>query len=87
MGLLSYRHRYCFWVLTNKGGFAGAAETPDIAVPAIVARVRELNGALGHQLHKPAGRGLALTEAGRAAFARSGRACSRSAASAPTTWA
>jgi LysR family transcriptional activator of nhaA len=32
--------------------------------------VRELEKALGHQLLKPSGRGVALTEAGQAAFAR-----------------
>ena len=41
-----------------------------MAVQTISAQVRELEKALGHQLLKPAGRGVALTEAGQAAFAR-----------------
>jgi LysR family transcriptional activator of nhaA len=41
-----------------------------MAVQTISAQVRELERALGHQLLKPAGRGVALTEAGQAAFAR-----------------
>ena len=41
-----------------------------MAVQTISAQVRELEKALGHQLFKPAGRGIAMTEAGQAAFAR-----------------
>jgi hypothetical protein len=40
-----------------------------MAVQTISAQVRELEKALGHQLLKPLGRGVALTEAGQAAFA------------------
>jgi len=39
-------------------------------VQTISAQVRELEKSLGHQLLKPSGRGVALTEAGHAAFAR-----------------
>ncbi len=70
MGMLNYRHLYYFWVVTKEGGFARAAERLDMAVQTISAQVRELEKALGHQLLKPAGRGVALTEAGQAAFAR-----------------
>ena len=41
-----------------------------MAVQTISAQVRELEKALGHQLLKPAGRGVAMTEAGQAAFSR-----------------
>ena len=41
-----------------------------MAVQTIHAQVRELEQALGHQLLKPEGRGVALTEAGQAAHAR-----------------
>jgi len=68
--MLNYRHLYYFWVVTKEGGFARAAERLDMAVQTISAQVRELEKALGHQLLKPAGRGVALTEAGQAAFAR-----------------
>ncbi len=68
--MLNYRHLHYFWVVTKEGGFARAAERLDMAVQTISAQVRELERALGHQLLKPAGRGVALTEAGQAAFAR-----------------
>lgn len=41
-----------------------------MAVQTISAQVRELEKSLGHQLLKPSGRGVALTEAGAASFAR-----------------
>lgn len=68
--MLNYRHLYYFWVVTKEGGFARAAARLDMAVQTISAQVRELEKALGHQLLKPAGRGVALTEAGQAAFSR-----------------
>ena len=68
--MLNYRHLYYFWVVTKAGGFARAAERLDMAVQTISAQVRELEKSLGHQLLKPAGRGVAMTEAGYAAFAR-----------------
>ncbi len=68
--MLNYRHLHYFWVVTKEGGFARAAERLDMAVQTISAQVHELEKALGHQLLKPAGRGVALTEAGQAAFAR-----------------
>lgn len=68
--MLNYRHLYYFWVVIKEGGFARAAERLEMAVQTISAQVRELEKALGHQLLKPAGRRVALTEAGEAAFAR-----------------
>jgi LysR family transcriptional activator of nhaA len=68
--MLNFRHLYYFWVVTKEGGFARAAERLDMAVQTISAQVRELEKSLGHQLLKPAGRGVALSEAGQAAFAR-----------------
>ena len=68
--MLNYRHLHYFWVVAKEGGFARAAERLDMAVQTITAQVRELEKSLGHQLLKPAGRGVALTEAGQAAFAR-----------------
>ncbi len=68
--MLNYRHLHYFWVVTKEGGFARAAERLDMAVQTISAQVRELEKSLGHQLLKPSGRGVALTEAGQVAFAR-----------------
>jgi LysR family transcriptional regulator, transcriptional activator of nhaA len=70
MANLNYRHLHYFWVVAKEGGFARAAERLDMAVQTVSAQVRELEKSLGHQLLKPKGRGVTLTEAGHAAFAR-----------------
>ena len=67
MSTLNYRHLHYFWVVAKEGGFARAADRLGMAVQTISAQVRELERALGHQLLKPEGRGLVLTEAGQAA--------------------
>lgn len=68
--MLNYRHLYYFWMVAREGGFARAAERLDMAIQTVSSQVRALETALGHQLLKPEGRGVALTDAGRAAFAR-----------------
>lgn len=68
--MLNYRHLYYFWVVVKEGGFARAAERLDMAVQTISAQVRELEKSLGHQLLKPAGRGVTMTDPGQAAFRR-----------------
>lgn len=68
--MLNYRHLYYFWVVAKEGGFARAAERLGMAIQTISAQVRDLERALGHQLLKPAGRGVTMTEAGQAAFVR-----------------
>ncbi len=64
----NYRHLYYFWVVAKEGGMARAAARLGMAVQTVSAQVRELERDLGCQLLKPAGRGLALTEAGVAAL-------------------
>ena len=64
----SYRHLYYFWVVARQGGMARAAQHLGMAVQTVSTQVRELERALGQALLKPAGRGLALTEAGQAAL-------------------
>lgn len=64
----SYRHLYYFWVVAKEGGIARGAARLGVAVQTVSAQVRELEQALGHALLQPAGRGVALTEAGRAAM-------------------
>lgn len=64
----NYRHLYYFWVVAKEGGMSHAAARLDMAVQTVSAQVRELERDLGCQLLKPAGRGLALTEAGVAAL-------------------
>ncbi|WIV96766.1 LysR family transcriptional regulator [Kinneretia aquatilis] len=68
--MLNFRHLHYFWVVAQEGGFARAAERLDMAIQTVSTQVRELERSLGHQLLKPAGRGVALTEAGQTAFAR-----------------
>lgn len=65
---LNYRHLYYFWVVAKEGGVARAAARLGMAVQTVSAQVRELERALGFQLLRPAGRGVALTEAGQAAL-------------------
>jgi LysR family transcriptional activator of nhaA len=63
---LNYRHLYYFWVVAKEGGMARGAERLGMAVQTVSAQVRALEQSLGHALFKPAGRALALTEAGDA---------------------
>ena len=70
MSMLNFRHLYYFWIVVQEGGFSRAAERLGMAVQTVSMQVRDLEKALGHQLLKPAGRGVALTDAGQAAFAR-----------------
>lgn len=70
MTLLNYRHLYYFWVVAREGGFSRAAERLGMAVQTVSVQVRDLESALGHQLLKPAGRGVRLTEAGQTAYRR-----------------
>ncbi|KQV53464.1 LysR family transcriptional regulator [Pelomonas sp. Root1217] len=64
----SYRHLYYFWAVAKEGGLTRAAEKLGLSVQTVSTQVRELEQALGAALLKPAGRGLTLTEAGRAAL-------------------
>ena len=66
----NYRHLYYFWVVAHEGGIARGAARLDMAVQTVSAQVRELERSLGHQLLRPEGRGVALTEAGAAALAQ-----------------
>jgi LysR family transcriptional activator of nhaA len=70
MAQLNYRHLYYFWVVAREGGFSRAAERLGMAVQTMSVQVRDLESALGHQLLKPAGRGVRLTEAGQTAYRR-----------------
>ncbi|MDP2264793.1 MAG: LysR family transcriptional regulator [Hydrogenophaga sp.] len=65
---LNYKHLYYFWVTAKEGGMSHAAARLGMAVQTISAQVRLLEQSLGHALFKPAGRGLALTDAGHAAL-------------------
>jgi LysR family transcriptional activator of nhaA len=64
----NYRHLHYFWVVAKEGSMTKAANRLNIAVQTISTQVHELEKDLGHLLFKPAGRGLALTDAGFAAM-------------------
>lgn len=66
----NYRHLHYFWTVAREGGFSRAAARMGVAVQTVSAQVRELEKSLGHQLLKPEGRSVALTEAGMAALQR-----------------
>lgn len=70
MTTYNYKHLYYFWVVAKEGGMSRAAERLGMAVQTISAQVRELERSLGHQLLKPVGRNVGLTEAGKAAYAQ-----------------
>jgi LysR family transcriptional activator of nhaA len=65
----NYRHLHYFWVVAKEGGMARGAARLGVAVQTVSAQVRALEQDLGYALFKPAGRGVALTEAGVAAMA------------------
>lgn len=69
----SYRHLHYFWVVATEGSMSRAADRLGMAVQTVSAQVRELEKSLGCALFKPAGRGLALTEAGEAAMRQADR--------------
>lgn len=69
----SYRHLYYFWVVAKEGGIARGAARLGVAVQTVSAQVRELEHSLGHALLQPAGRGVVLTDAGRAAMQQAER--------------
>lgn len=67
---MNYRHLYYFWIVGKEGGFARAASRLGVAVQTVSAQVRALEKDLGHELLKPDGRGVVLTDAGRRALVR-----------------
>lgn len=64
----NYHHLHYFWVVAKEGSMARAADRLGVAVQTVSAQVRALERDLGCALLKPAGRGLALTEAGHEAL-------------------
>lgn len=70
MQAFNYRHLYYFWVAAREGGMARAADRLGVAVQTVSTQIRELEQHLGTALFKPAGRTLALTDAGQIAAAQ-----------------
>lgn len=70
---LNYRHLHYFWVAGHEGSLSRAADRLGMAIQTVSEQVRELERSLGVSLLKPAGRGLALTEAGLAVMQHADR--------------
>lgn len=65
MEWLNYHHLYYFWTVAREGGVTAAARALGLSQPALSAQLRALEAAFGERLLQKAGRGVALTEAGR----------------------
>ena len=68
MDRLNYHHLLYFRVAAREGGIGKACEQLDLAQPTISGQIRELEAELGQKLFQRAGRGVALTEAGKLVF-------------------
>lgn len=68
MALLNYHYLRYFWTVAREGGLRRAAERLNVSQPTISAQVKALEEQLGEKLTRRAGRGLALTDAGRRVF-------------------
>lgn len=69
MQALNYHHLHYFWVVAREGSIVRAAEELRVSQPTISLQLKELERALDRQLFERAGRGLALTDAGRVVYA------------------
>lgn len=63
---LNYQHLFYFWTVAREGGVSHAARRLRLAQPTVSGQVRALERALGVKLLERAGRGVAVTEDGRA---------------------
>jgi LysR family transcriptional activator of nhaA len=68
MDELNYHHLRHFWAVAREGGVTRAAERLHVSQPTVTAHVRQLEEALGEKLLARAGRGVVLTEVGRAVY-------------------
>ena len=65
MTRLNYHYLRYFWMVAREGSLRRAAERLHVSQPTISAQVKALEAQLGEKLTRRAGRGLALTDAGR----------------------
>jgi LysR family transcriptional activator of nhaA len=68
MSSLNFKHLHYFWVVAHEGSMTRAAERLGVAVQTISGQLAVLERSLGKALFVSQGRGLALSEAGRAAL-------------------
>jgi LysR family transcriptional activator of nhaA len=69
MKTLNYHHLQYFWAVAREGSIVQAAEELRVSQPTISLQLKELERVLGRKLFERAGRGLALTDAGRVVYA------------------
>jgi len=69
MSQLNFKHLHYFWVVAQEGSITRAAERLGVAVQTISGQLSLLERQLGKALFNSQGRGLVLSEAGRAALA------------------
>jgi LysR family transcriptional activator of nhaA len=67
---LNYHHLEYFWQVARDGNLTRTARRLRVAQSALSSQIRALEAQLGEDLFARVGRGLALTEAGRVAFAQ-----------------
>jgi LysR family transcriptional activator of nhaA len=65
---LNYHHLRYFWMVAKLGSMTAAAERLNVRTQTLSTQVALLERSIGRALFQPQGRGLALTEAGRAAL-------------------
>ncbi|CAN5377869.1 transcriptional activator NhaR [soil metagenome] len=68
MDWLNYHHLHYFWVVAREGSVTKACDILHLSQPTISSQIRELEKALKAPLFAKSGRGLALTDTGRAVF-------------------
>ncbi len=68
MDWLNYHHLHYFWVVAREESVTRACAILHLSQPTVSGQIRELEKAMKTTLFVKSGRGLALTEAGRAVF-------------------
>jgi len=68
MDHLNYSHLFYFWTVAKEGSIVKASEVLHITPQTISGQLKLLDAAIGARLFKRAGRGLTLSDTGRAAF-------------------
>jgi LysR family transcriptional activator of nhaA len=65
---LNYHHLHYFWMVAREGSVTRACELLHLSQPTVSGQIRDLERAMKTPLFMKSGRGLALTETGRAVF-------------------
>lgn len=63
--MLNFQHLLYFWKVAHTGTVTQAAKELHLTSPTVSAQIRKLENLLGHELFRPYGRRLQLTDAGR----------------------